>query len=372
MTDLENVLRRVDEFDAPDLWPNIAERAGSHPNGPLHRPAWRLRVLTIGVALSLAAAGVGIIVVAFHGEEGPAPSRPTPTEPGTINGAIAFLRTTQPSEVPYDVQQGIWTLDLRTQERLSLYQPPSSALLIGLSWSPDGASMAFAMLDDQFGPTRLYLMSASGGQPQEIYSCEGTACMSAPAWAPDGTRIAFAEQGTIYTVALDGSTREVLLECPPCTRIEGSVAWSADGSHIAFAVTQADYGGAIYVADVESGILERIAECVSALCVGGLRDSSPTWAPDGNWIAFTRERNVWRIRPDGAHLAKLTDCPESLRFSPCTLGSPVWSPDGRMIAYQGTDGFYIMKSDGSDPRRVGEGTLLGWQPLHEEPDARSS
>lgn len=175
----------------------------------------------------------------------------------------------------------------------------------------------------------------------------------------------------VHTIAPDGSEKEVLANCQECTQIEGRVAWSPDGSRVAFGAIEPDGGSAMYVLDVESRSVKRITECDSAVCLGGLRDSSPTWAPDGSWIAFARERNIWRIRPDGTHLVKLTNCPDSYEFNSCTLGSPVWSPNGRSIAYQGTDGWYVMESDGGDPRRVADGTLLDWQPLGEEPGAEA-
>lgn len=323
------------------------------------------------MALGTAAAGVAVAVAAFLGEGKPTPTQPTQMVRGMVNGQIAFVSATQISEAPYDVHQGIWTFDLRSGEQVLLYQPPSGALLMGLSWSPDGASVAFTMLDDRFGPTRLYLMGAGEGEPQEIHSCEGTACMSSPAWKPDGTRIVFAEGSMVHTIAPDGSEKEVLANCQECTQIEGRVAWSPDGSRVAFGAIEPDGGSAMYVLDVESRSVKRITECDSAVCLGGLRDSSPTWAPDGSWIAFARERNIWRIRPDGTHLVKLTNCPDSYEFNSCTLGSPVWSPNGRSIAYQGTDGWYVMESDGGDPRRVADGTLLDWQPLGEEPGAEA-
>ncbi len=73
----------------------------------------------------------------------------------------------------------------------------------------------------------------------------------------------------------------------------------------------------------------------------------PSWSPDGQWIAFTTEYVLYKIRPDGSDLTRLThsDARDKWRFA--------WSPDGRQLAYgtsMTTDrkqrGLHIVNSDG--------------------------
>ena len=59
------------------------------------------------------------------------------------------------------------------------------------------------------------------------------------------------------------------------------------------------------------------------------RDYNPVWAPDGQWIAFTSERNgsadLYRVKPDGTGLERLTDSPnydDQADFSPDPKTSP--------------------------------------------------
>jgi Tol biopolymer transport system component len=59
-------------------------------------------------------------------------------------------------------------------------------------------------------------------------------------------------------------------------------------------------------------------------------DYDPTWSRDGAWIAFTSERNgsadLFRVRPDGRDLERLTD-------SPAYDDQAAFSPDGRQLAF---------------------------------------
>ncbi len=66
------------------------------------------------------------------------------------------------------------------------------------------------------------------------------------------------------------------------------------------------------------------------LISGGLGfDSQPAVSPDGTWIAFISDRdgadNLWIMRPDGSEPRKLSD----EQYNP--LLSPAWSPDGRFV-----------------------------------------
>ncbi|HEV2960367.1 MAG TPA: S9 family peptidase [Candidatus Angelobacter sp.] len=80
----------------------------------------------------------------------------------------------------------------------------------------------------------------------------------------------------------------------------------------------------------------------------GSHDSSPSWSPDGKWLAFVRIPDAppagagtlsGPSRPSGPQLYMLpTNGGESWKVTdlPRGVGAPVWSPDGKMIAFTST------------------------------------
>ncbi len=77
----------------------------------------------------------------------------------------------------------------------------------------------------------------------------------------------------------------------------------------------------------------------------GGSDSFPSWSPDGQTIAFSRDAgnnvDIYTISVNGTNLARLTDAP-----GPDTL--PVYTPDGNLIFRSARDGRWsIWKMDGA-------------------------
>ena len=122
-----------------------------------------------------------------------------------------------------------------------------------------------------------------------------------------------------------------------------------DGQRVAFVVTRIDkrtyaYRSAIWVMPVEGGAAIRFSD-------SSANASSPTWSPDGRWLAFVSDREgelqgntheeqrmrgkgkaqIWLIPTDGGEARQLT-------FMPHGAAHAVWSPDSRQLLFSAVVG----------------------------------
>lgn len=199
-------------------------------------------------------------------------------------------------------------------------------------WSPDGTKLAF--LSDRGQGRQIYVVPTTGGEAYQVTKLRWGA--GTPLWSPDGTKIAF--QASIdpdvkpedWEKPLDAKAKEAeekkRREEPKVLknlRIKADMAMGLIGNRQMH----------IFVVDAEGKGPARM------LTSGDFGHTSPSWSPDGKYIAFSANRNpdhewqgwfsdIWVMPADGGEMRKLTP-------SDGPAHGPVWTPDGKHIIYAG-------------------------------------
>ena len=194
-----------------------------------------------------------------------------------------------------------------------------------------------ALLLEKPEDSAIYRVPASGGRATLI-GLDGRT----PRWSPDGKRIYFRGRTNIESVAAEGGDEKsipIRYKIPLIVWFPtGSNEISKDGRSITFA------GGyhrneerpgevGIYTVPSQGGEARPVA-----LPTNG-SPLSPSWSPDGKWIAYRiagpepdGRVGIWISPSDGGEAKELTSDADRVGE-----GEVRWSPDGKTIAYFGSD-----------------------------------
>ena len=212
------------------------------------------------------------------------------------------------------------------------------------TFSPDGASIAFA--SDRSGNWDIYLMDISGGKATQITN--GPTHDLHPSFSPDGRKLVYCSYGS-----KSGQWELVVIDVanPAQRQIIGNglfPQWSPSGDRIVFQRSR-EKGTrwfSVWTIDYVDGEARRATEIIAANNAAAI---TPTWSPDGNFLAFSTVMDpdgtsasaadkpvladVWVVALDGSSRANLTN-------NKYANLQPTWSKSGAIyfVSNRGKDG----------------------------------
>ena len=221
----------------------------------------------------------------------------------------------------------------------------------GMSWSPDGKSIAF--MSKSKGQDALRLVDVKKRKVYKKYRF-GFNAMFSPSWGgKDGKEIVFTGvkdgKSDLYKLNIDTEELEQLTDD---YYEDQEPAFSPDGKFIAFAsdrpsadatdpddILDLEFGTYnLYIYNIETGEIK-------ALTIGPDRKRDPTWSPDGGKICYVGNYNGI----DNIYILDL----DNLKSFPVTniltnAASPTWSLKGDQIAFssfnKGGFDIFLLKS----------------------------
>lgn len=279
----------------------------------------------------------------------------------------------------------------------------------GVSWSPDGKSLAVAGMPPESGG--IFQLSLETGQQTRL-THSLSMLDELPVFSPDGKWIVFTRSlgsraRELFVVPTTGGReRQITFDHQPTF----GAAWTSDGKEIVFSSNRGGGGESLWRISPTGGTPRRISATLEGafypsisrktnqlvytesfadtnvyrsegagfngravpghftgprpLITSSRRDDSPSISPQEDRIAFVSRRTgneeIWVCNLDGTRATQLTS------FKGPATGTPRWSPDGRWLTFDSiatnNPDIYVIRADGGPLRRVTAGPAGSFMP----------
>jgi dipeptidyl aminopeptidase/acylaminoacyl peptidase len=216
-------------------------------------------------------------------------------------------------------------------------------------FSPDGRYLAFVSGRQDGKGGQVWLLDRRGGEAQRLTTIKGG--VSDYVWSPDAKRL---------VLVLDEETDSI-------ARRDTAEHKTPKPIVIDRYNFKRDIEGYLGSKRTHLALFDVAAKKLDTLTSERYDDDNPSWSPDGQRIAFTREQPAEPGKPRDSDIfvidARRDATAKALTdFQGPDGGRPAWSPDGRWLAFlRGDEPKYsayhlnklaVVRSDGSEPARV--------------------
>jgi TolB protein len=203
----------------------------------------------------------------------------------------------------------LWVMDANGRNRVNITNTPNVDEWQP-AWFPSGKKIAY-----QAAGIEVLTLNARG---KATKTTRLTSDGAEPAISPNGKKIAFASHrdgdAEIYVMRSDipeGPNNRPGKLTDNATYSDSQPDWSPDGSRIVYSSARGGNWEDIFVMRADGSGKKNLTR-------NPARDQHPVFSPDGRWVAFDSDRNLWKMRIDGTRLTQLTSDDENLQ--------PDWQP----------------------------------------------